>query len=267
MRLSIAQFQIISIFLSTLEQTWSSIDVDILSPDDSYLLHDGGSFIDLGHNALISQEEKAHNKSSTYERVGYSKSEIFSQIEVAIREADQMKSREDFTGAAAFLFDVLHTFRDQLNNLDISDMLFSIGIAFLEGKMFEEAITVLVDSVRVLESDDTFRVAESMDFIGESYLGLGQNDVSIEIWSKSAELWQSIDEYHRFGDTLNSLGVAYFRLGDYATATKLCELAILNYKSKIPIDTIEQEMSADRLIVAQSNLKIITKMNMIKEEL
>jgi len=267
MRLSIAQFQIISIFFSALAQTWSSIDVDILPPDDSTLLHDGRSFIDLGHNALISHEEKAHNKSSTYERLGFSKSEIFSQIEIAIREAEQMKSREDFTGAAAFLFDVLDTFRDQLDNLDISDMLFSIGIAFLEGKMYEEAITVLVDSVRVLESDDTFRVAESMDFIGESYLGLGQNDVSIEIWSKSAELWQLIDEYHRFGDTLNSLGVAYFRLADYANATKLYESAILNYKSKKPIDTIEKEMSADRLIVAQSNLKIVTKMNTNREEL
>ena len=254
-------------FFSALAQTWSSIDVDILPPDDSTLLHDGRSFIDLGHNALISHEEKAHNKSSTYERLGFSKSEIFSQIEIAIREAEQMKSREDFTGAAAFLFDVLDTFRDQLDNLDISDMLFSIGIAFLEGKMYEEAITVLVDSVRVLESDDTFRVAESMDFIGESYLGLGQNDVSIEIWSKSAELWQLIDEYHRFGDTLNSLGVAYFRLADYANATKLYESAILNYKSKKPIDTIEKEMSADRLIVAQSNLKIVTKMNTNREEL
>lgn len=169
--------------------------------------------------------------------------------------ASVKRAMGDFDGALDALADVLDL-QMEGSPEDISDILFEIGITMLDGKIYDDAVAVLRDSIHTLRNtnNNSARIAESLDYIGEAYLQMGMIDDAINSWSDSINIWTELGLMARVADTMNSAGVALFRTGDFLNAEIMYEAAIMNYMNQ---SSDNDESLQNHIALAKKNLSLV----------
>ena len=171
----------------------------------------------------------------------------------------------DYDGAFDTLNEALEL---QIDHQSIVDTLFDTGLVLMDGAYFDDALRVLKESITVqnlvdVHTQDRYgsasRIAEVEDYMGEMFLRTNQLDEAINAWSDSADMWKVLNEDGRLADSLNSMGVAYFRSGDYDVASIMYQEAISFYGSS-------STESYDKMNVARKHLDLVTGLASTHEE-
>ena len=149
---------------------------------------------------------------------------------------------------------------------DISHTLLETGLVLLNGGEFADAIVVLEEAMELqrlrgfVDADYPF-TATALDYMGEGHLQVGDFDAAIGLWFESAHTWESLGDYRRAANTLNSIGVAQFQRSEFATAEESLEKAVSFYvkceQIHGPIDGMNVDF--DRAI---ANLKLCSSMRL-----
>ena len=161
----------------------------------------------------------------------------------------------DFDGAFYAFSEILDLQDDVLTQEDIADTLFAMGLVLLEGGHYTEALEIMHDAIEAHESvpnKDSSFIASTLDYIGELCIRLGRIDDAINYWADSSNLWREMKNYNRLADTLNSIGVAYFRSEEYDTAKEIYEESIYLYR------TYGNESGQDHLKIAIINYSMVS---------
>ena len=176
------------------------------------------------------------------------------------------KAMGDYDGAFNALSEALEL---QTDHQSFADTLFEAGLVLMDGAYFDDALRVFKESITVQElaaassyghgegSSSTSRIAEVYDYVGETFLRTNRLDDAINAWSDSAELWRGLNEDARLADSLNSMGVAYFRSGDYNVAATMYEQAISLYG---------KSGANDKLDVTRKNMDLVMDLASSHEE-
>ena len=216
--------------------------------------------LDLLSRGQYEDSSKVLNQALIYLTNNDESDELKDEIIITMRSiADTKRAMRDIRGSVDALVELLDSYQQFLNNQEVSDLLYDIGTTLMDGRMFDGALSALFDSIEVLEEDDPHRIAESMDFIGECYLKLGRIDDAINTWSESLQIWTSVGRNFQRADTMNSIGVAYFRSGDYSNASVMYESAISIYNSEMRHESGQElEETAYRMKLSQENLQLVS---------
>lgn len=164
----------------------------------------------------------------------------------------------DYDGAFDTLNEALEL---QIDHQSIADTLFDAGLVLMDGAYFDDALRVFKESITVqilVDGYSSSRIAEVQDYMGETFLRTNQLDEAINAWSDSADMWKVLNEDGRLADSLNSMGVAYFRSGDYDVASIMYQEAMSIYSNNTE--------SYDKMDVARKNLDLVTDLASTHEE-
>ena len=169
--------------------------------------------------------------------------------------ASVKRAMGDFDGALDALADILDM-QMESSPEDVSDTLFEIGTTMLDGQFYEDALAVFEDSINALKetTNNSARIAESLDYIGEAYLRMDKIDDAINAWSDSIVIWSQLGFSSQVADTMNSVGVALFRTGDFANAKLMYETAIAYYGEDSNID---EDSITNRISLSKKNLNLL----------
>lgn len=165
----------------------------------------------------------------------------------------------DYDSAFQALSEVLEL---QTKEEDIADTLYASGLVLLEGGHHDDALQVLRQAIIVQQHiadergivDDGF-IAMTLDYMGEVHLQLNQLDEAVNTWAESLNMWEQLNRKERMADTLNSIGVAYFRGGDLYGSLGIYEDAITAYRS-----IGAHDMANSQLAVALQNYEMVVKL-------
>lgn len=182
---------------------------------------------------------------------------LHAQGHTSVERGRTLYETGQYTAAAEVLEQAVSLYRNEGNPLGEAVTLSNLSLVYQQLGRWQEAETVIVNSIQILESgssDQDATLAQIYDVQGRLYLTRGQAEAALESWQKSADLYQQANQISSSARSQINQAEALQMLGLYRRAIDQLEQLLASLPDADPVLRIAAHRSLGDALRATGNL-------------